>query len=496
MSRSILARLARQHDRGLTSLERRRFLKTTLAVGAGTLLSNAALGGLVRPALGAKRIVVIGAGFGGLACAHELKSAGYDVTVVEARERLGGRVLSFSDFVPGKNVEGGGELIGSNHPTWVAYAEKFGLEFLDVTEDEEAFAPIMIDGKVLEAEQGDEIWEAIDKATEKLYDDARSVDPDAPWTHPKAAELDKRTIAQFIGALELSPEGKKIVTVDFAANMGQDTSRQSYLGYITQVKGGGVETYLTESEVYRCKGGNQQLAAKLADAIGRDRVVLGLPVTIVEDRGSKVIVTCKDGRTIECDDVVVATPPSVWNRVEFRPGLPGTLKPQMGVNVKYLAHVKSPYWEKLDPKRSQYTMTDGPLSMTWEGTDNQREADKGEGASLHCFSGGPAAERVRALSKEQRAAMYAGALESLLPGFKDNFVRDRFMDWPGEAWTNAGYSFPGPGEVTTVGPAMARGLGRVHFAGEHTCYKFVGYMEGGLNSGAALAKRLAKRDGV
>jgi len=494
MSRSILARLARQHGQGLTSAERRRFLKATLAVGAGSLLSNSALAGLVRPALGAKRIVVIGAGFGGLACAFELKSVGYDVTVIESRERLGGRVVSFKDLVPGKNVEGGGELIGSNHPTWVAYAEKMGLEFLDMTEDEDAFAPIMVDGKVLTAEQGDEIWEAIDKATEKLYDDARSVDEDAPWTHPRAAELDKRSIADFINALELSPESKKIVTTDFTANMGQATGRQSYLGYITQVKGGGVETYLTESETCRCKGGNQQLAARLAEKIGADRVILGLPVTIVEDKGSKTIVTCKDGRTIECDDVVVATPPSVWNRIDFKPGLPAALKPQMGVNVKYLAAVKKPYWEEGDDKkRSQYAVTDGPLSMTWEGTDNQRES---EGASLNCFSGGPPAERVLAMSKDERAAMYAGTLEALLPGFKENFVKDRFMDWPKDPWTMAGYSFPAPGDVTTVGPLMAKGLPRMHFCGEHTCYKFVGYMEGGLNSGVTVARRLAKRDGV
>jgi monoamine oxidase len=276
--------------------------------------------------------------------------------------------------------------------------------------------------------------------------------------------------------------------------MGQATNRQSYLGYITQVKGGGVETYLTESETCRCKGGNQQLAYKLAEQIGADRVVKELPVTIVEDKGTKVIVTCKDGRTLECDDVVLAVPPSVWHKIEFRPGLPTALKPQMGVNLKYLAAVKKPYWEEGEKKRSQYAMTDGPLCMTWEGTDNQREP--AEGASLHCFSGGPPAEKVLAMSKEERNAMYAGTLEALLPGFKENFVKDRFMDWPKEPWTMAGYSFPAPGDVTTVGPMMAKGLGRIHFAGEHTCYKFVGYMEGGLNSGVRVAKQLAKRDGV
>jgi monoamine oxidase len=70
------------------------------------------------------------------------------------------------------------------------------------------------------------------------------------------------------------------------------------------------------------------------------------------------------------------------------------------------------------------------------------------------------------------------------------------MDWPNDPLTNGGYSFPAPGQITTVGKTLRDGIGRLHFCGEHTCYKFVGYMEGGLNSGVSLAARIAKRDGV
>jgi monoamine oxidase len=84
----------------------------------------------------------------------------------------------------------------------------------------------------------------------------------------------------------------------------------------------------------------------------------------------------------------------------------------------------------------------------------------------------------------------------IYPGYRENFVESRFMDWPSDQWTMGGYSFPAPGDISRDGPVFAKGLGHLHFAGEHTCYKFVGYMEGGLNSGASLAKRLAIRDGV
>jgi monoamine oxidase len=70
------------------------------------------------------------------------------------------------------------------------------------------------------------------------------------------------------------------------------------------------------------------------------------------------------------------------------------------------------------------------------------------------------------------------------------------MDWPADPWTMAGYSFPAPGQITRTGRTLRDGLGRLHFAGEHTSYKFVGYMEGALDSGVSLARRIAKMDGV
>ena len=493
MSRSLYARLNQRYGRPVDACTRRDMLKATLAASAGLLLS----GGLPaaaqpRPA-GGRRVVVIGGGFSGLACAHELLSAGYDVTVVEARNRVGGRVLSFGDLVPGKNVEGGGELIGSNHPTWVAYKEKFNLDFLDVTEDEEAEAPIFVGGTRIDAETGAKLWEEMDATLAKMNDDARRIkDVDKPWEVEGAAEFDRRSTRQWIDAQEGSELLKKGLWVQMAADNGQDPARQSYLGNMAQVAGGGVEKYWTESEVYRCKGGNQQLATKLAEAIGRDRVVTRLPVTRVEVRGrGRVVVTCADGRTLECDDVVLATPPTTWAKIQFNPGLPAGVVPQMGTNVKYLAAVKKRFWK--DAKLAPDSLTDGPVSMTWEGTDNQ-QGD--EGASLNCFSGGPQAEQARAFEKDQRDAKYAEALGLLYPGFKEQFVQARFMDWPSDPWTLTGYSFPAPGQVTTVGPLLRKGLGNLHFAGEHTSFKFVGYMEGALNSGVAVARRLAARDGL
>jgi monoamine oxidase len=503
MSRSIYSILNARYGKPVSVEERRRFLKATLAASAGMLMSGSPL--LAR--LGrdsSKRVVVIGAGFSGLACAHELKAAGYDVTVMEARNRIGGRVLSFNaanknEYIKGRNIEGGAELIGSNHPAWVNYAELFKLEWLDVTEDEgDAEFPVVIDGKLLTWEEGKTVWGEMEEALNKLNELAAPVLEDEPWNSPDAAKLDGMNTAEWINRLEVSPLCKKAMWINQTSDNGQDAAKQSLLGQLTSVKGGQLEKYWTESEVYRCKGGNDQLSGKLAESV-KGRLTLELPATEIALKGQNMVVTARDGRTIECDDVVLAVPPPTWKKITFSPGLPAAMNPQMGLNTKWLAHVKARYWEEHKPKLSQYALSDGYVQQTWDGTDAQGAVDDTNGgACMTGFSGGPMCEKALAMSKEEREAAFSSQYETFYPGFKDNKVATRYMDWPKEQWTGASYSFPAPGQVTGVGPLMAKPHmnGKLHIAGEHACYKFVGYMEGALSSGVSVARRLAKRDGV
>ncbi len=492
MSRSLYARLARRYGPPVDAITRRQMLKLTLAGAGGLLLSNSPIAWALQTTKPrGKRIVVIGGGFSGLACAHELLSAGYDVTVIEARTRVGGRVFSVGNFVEGKNVEAGGELIGSNHPTWVAYAQKFGLEFLDVTEDESLSSPIILNGKRLDDTEAEALYEEMDASLSKMNTDAEKVVADEPWKTPDAEALDRRPLVDWIKKLEVSDTCKAGVTIMLTADNGQAVDKQSYLGNLAAVKGGGLEKYWTDSEVYRCQGGNQQLAKKLAEAIGNDRLRIGLPVKEVHVKDTGVVITCADGRTIECDEVVLATPPSTWGKIKFTPELPAALKPQMGSNVKYLASLKKRFWKEAG--LSPDSFGDGNVHMTWECTDNQAGD---ENVCMVAFSGGPASEACRAFPKDQRDKSYAAELTKFYPSMGDYFVKSMFMDWPGDPWTMASYSFPAPGQVTTVGPLLYKGVKGIQFAGEHTCYKFVGYMEGALNSGVSLARRMAARDGI
>jgi monoamine oxidase len=480
----LYAQLHRRFGRP-SGITRRQMIERSLAAAAGLLLSDRFT---ARPAAAAGRVVVIGAGFSGLAAAHELLRAGYDVSVLEARNRVGGRVLSFGDLVPGKNVEGGAELIGTNHPAWMAYAERFGLTFLDVTE-EELDAPVVLGGRRLTAAESEALWEEMDAALATMTREAGDVDAEKPWDSPAAAARDGRTLAAWIEATGASPICRAAIHTMMTADNGVLAEWQSLLANLAMVKGGGLERFWTESEVYRCRGGNQQLAHRLAGALGESRVRTRTIVRAVrvDDRGARV--TLDGGEVLEADHVVLTAPPLVWNRIAFEPTMPEGLVPQMGSNVKFLIALRDAIWRR--DELAPDLLSDGPVSLTWHATDGQ----PGRGEGMVAFSGGPAADLCREWSPEARTDRYVAELEKIFPRIRRSIVRTRFMDWPSDPWVKASYSFPAPGQVTAQGPVFGRGLGRLHFAGEYCSYAFMGYMEGALQSGAAAARRIAARDG-
>lgn len=498
MSGSLIHALARRFGSSTKTTERREFVRQMLAAslaGAAVCRSCQGAGG------SKKRVIIVGAGFSGLACGYELVQAGHDVTLVEAKRRMGGRVYSSNsknrtEFVAGKNIEYGAELIGSNHPMWMHYADLFGLELLDVTEDEDAESSIYLQGQRISLEAAEELWGGIEGALQSLNELAVTLQADQPWNTPRAAELDQKSVGDFLDSLPIPPLMKHALHINLMADNGQDTRRQSLLGFLAQVQGGGVERYWTESEVYRCQGGNDRLAMALAEGIGREKILLGNSVTAINIEESGVSAALSSGEPLRGDYLVLSVAPSVWDRIRIQPALPEWLSPQMGWNTKYFALVKDRFWLKRQPPFSQYCLSEGHFQLTWEGTDNQLPDRIDEPAVLVGFSGGPGCQQTAAMSEAERNLAFASEFERLLPGYQASYLKSTYMNWPSEPWTRASYSFPAPGEVTRLGPELTKSHcnGRLYLAGEHTCYSFIGYMEGALQSGQRVAQQILESE--
>lgn len=490
MSQMLYRKLRSRYGSPIEHLTRREVLQSALAASALYLLPTQSRGAAGQRKAG--RVVIIGAGFSGLSAAYQLSGSGYAVTVIEARRRHGGRVLSLSNVVPGKVVEGGAELIGANHPTWNTYADTFGLKLAELPQ-EEGNEPIELGGKLLEESEGKAVWEEVDRVLGILTKQGKHIDPVRPWSCARAKEIDLTPLETWIVSQQASELCKRVISTMFTADGGVSSAWQSLLAAYTLIQGGGGEKYWVETEMYRCAGGNQQLAEKLAEAVTKNGgdIRLATEVKQVDFNRKAATITLGDGSKLEVDDVILTAPPTTWNKINFRPVLPHTLAPQMGTNIKYLVHLKDRVWKKSNHSSSAFS--DGPVNQTWEATSTiPGDTD----LCLVGFSGADSADVCRGWVPGERQQNYVKLFEQWFPGFGDAVVKAQLMDWPSDQWAKASYSFAAPGQVTSQGPTLYHGIGRLHFAGEYTSYAFPGYMEGALQTGAMLAQRIAARDGI
>lgn len=436
----------------------------------------------------ARYVVIVGGGFAGLSAAYELASMGYRVTVLEAQKGVGGRVESKRNGpVPGQVVEHGAELIGLNHRAWWSYKRILGLHLRPILES--GTSPVILGKKLLSTQQALFLLREMSAAQKLINNAARAVNAHEPWNTARANVLDRRSLAQGLKAIPMSSRCRLAYLELLQADNGVQAEKQSWLGVLAMIKGGGLGRYWNDTETHRCVGGNQQLAYRLKSKLSDVRT--GWTVKIIEIGAKGATVYVNGRKRIECDDVVLAIPPSLWfgpKGLKFKPGLPRTYTVQFGKNVKYLLNVKKASWKPDSANMS----TDGPVDLTWEATDGQH----GNRAGLVSFSGANNAVACVRWRKDARRK-YLRILGSVYPDMINTAGTNCFVNWPGNKWARGSYSFPAPGQVTTAIRLLHSGFEeRLHFAGEHTCPAFVGYMEGALQSGLRVAEQLARRDGL
>jgi len=483
-------------------LSRREFLTGLLAAGGGALLPDAVQGvlaGMRHPlaaqAAAARRVVVVGGGLAGLAAAWELRRRGMAVTVLEARDRLGGRTHTLRGyFAGGQYAELGGEYVDTNHTTMLAYMKEFGIPAPRVPKGREA---LYFNGRFRDADDigayGPGVEEDVDRFdSQSAWLGTQIPDPRRPWRGPDPARLDRFSLDEWMDRLDLVPFVKAYYSAWLSGCYATDLSDLSLLMYARDIK---LVEHVPEEGflAFRIGGGSDALAAAIGARLGGS-VELGAVVEAVEHDPAGVRVRYRRGgqtQVAEGDYAVLAIPTTILRQIVVRPAFsPQKREAVDGMAYGGLAKVLLQYRNRFWLRRgfSGFTITDLPIHCTWDTTGNQ----PGRRGVLTCFLGGREAERLGTMSPADRIASALAQVERIYPGSRRLFLQGTSTYWNDQQFTRGSYSHYKPGTMTAFGPVIALPEGRLHFAGEHTD-AVQGFMEGAVSSGRRVAGEIARR---
>ena len=485
-------------------ITRRRLVGAGLTAGAG-LAAGGVPQALARRHRGrqerAADVVVVGAGLAGLTAARRIRHDGRSVIVLEARDRVGGRVASHH-LDGGVVSERGGTFVGPTQDHILALADGLGIETFptyDVGDnlyvaggDRLRYSDTGITGT---APPDPAILPDLALATTELDQMATTVPVDAPWDAGSAGAWDDQTLEAWINAHSLTQQFRDIVPVATRPIFGAEPRELSLLFVLFYIAASGDEhnqgTFERNfdtpqgAQMWRFVGGSQRIPKLLAKRLG-NRLWLRSPVRRIEHHGRRVRIV-SDRVEVTAKRVIVAVPPQVAGHIRFDPGLPQARARlnrylRQGKLIKAAAVYESPFWRD-DGLTGMVVSTGGPVNATFDDSP-----PGGKPGIVFGFIGG---DNARAHSKLSPRARRKAVLDQYASFFGPRAAKPTAYfetDWSRSAWTRGcPVGVAGPRLLTSFGPALRAPAGRIHWAGTETSTFWNGYMDGAVRSGERAA---------
>ncbi|NUW39371.1 flavin monoamine oxidase family protein [Nonomuraea rhodomycinica] len=437
-------------------------------------------------------VVVVGAGLAGLTAAAELVARGAEVTVLEARERVGGRTRGL-EVEPGGWVDAGAAYLGERHTALTALLAELDLKTTPATVAGASRFALRDAGRTrpgrfppLSAVALGEMFDALEEVT-------RLVRPDAPWLTEDAARLDGVTVERWAAERLRHPDARLFLPLFLGEMMAADPARVSVLHMAFYLRSGGGIRYLNAFEggaqEWRIAGGAHQLCERLAAGLG-ERVRLGEPVLALHQDAGGVTAVTPRGR-VRGAHAVVAVPPVLADAIDHRPGPPAPRSTPVtgpGCAVKVHLVYPSPLWRGLG--LSGWSVSaEGPLLST---VDDSPAG--GRAGVLTGFVTGAEAVRYAALPASGQRELAVAQAARLFPELPPP-TAFHLTDWVHEPYSRGCYAaLFGPGDWLRLGPGLTAPHGRVHWAGTETSTEFFGLMEGAIRSGHRVAAEITWRE--
>ena len=448
---------------------RRSFLKESAVLVAGTLLTaqNAHSFFISKP----RHVIILGAGFAGLAAANELVKRGIKVTVLEARNRIGGRV--FSHKIPGEElvVELGAEWVGDSHTRIKAFCEEFKLELMN----NQFETHLLYKGQYSPKGQ----WSYSDDWNKKFRDIISQYES---ITTAQKKKLDSYDWWRYL--VNNGCDGRDLDLRELldSTDFGESIRHVSAYAALAEY----AESSEKNEMDFKIKGGNGMLAEKLAGAVGKENILLDHFVSKVDQRGKTVKVECKNGKSFTADKIICTLPTFSISKVEWLPGLP-VEKMDAIRSLQYARINKHPvlFNERFWPEDFDMA-TDLPAHYFYNATKNQ----PGSKGVLISYTIGDKAAMIANQDDAFHTNIINQALQPAFGDVKQKIVSHTNYYWGNDEFSRGAYALYKPGQWFNVMPVLKRSFLHTHFAGEHLA-DWQGFMEGALLSGEEAAKTIA-----